>query len=189
MKPSPISPPSHYLSLQPDLNHDRLFSPNNKGQLTYEIHEVLSIRGRIKPLENGHENEANTSSPCRGPEVGEWRQSRMCVFHNWWVSWFMTRFASRRAHGCDEQWNARDTRVYIGSSLSEDNSPTSCVHRLYYDCLGRYPLYPSFYRLRRVRSITVVPDLDSISTYPIYKISFYNYLLNCLGYGLPGQCS
>jgi hypothetical protein len=26
-----------------------------------------------------------TSSPCRGAEVGEWRQSRMCVFHNWWV--------------------------------------------------------------------------------------------------------
>jgi hypothetical protein len=38
------------------------------------------------------------------------------------------------------------------------------------------PLYPSFYRLRRVgftckiQSIMVVPELDSISTCPIYKI-------------------
>jgi hypothetical protein len=63
------------------------------------------------------------------------------------LSWFMTRFESSGAHGCDEQWNVMDMRVYTGSSLSEDNIPTSCVRRLYYDYLGRDPLYPSFYRL------------------------------------------
>jgi hypothetical protein len=60
----------------------------------------------------------------------------------------MTRFESRGAHGCDEQWNTRETRVYIGSVLPEDNSHTSYERRLYYDCLGRDPLYPSFYMLR-----------------------------------------
>jgi hypothetical protein len=38
-------------------------------------------------------------------------------------------------------------RVYIGSDLHEDKNPTSCVRQLYYDCLGRDPLYPSFNRL------------------------------------------
>jgi hypothetical protein len=86
------------------------------------------------------------------------------------VLWFMTRFESSGTHGCDEQWNMRDMRVYIGSGLLEDNSPTSCVPQLYYDCLGRDPLYPSFYRLRgvwftwKIRSVRVVPDPDSIST-------------------------
>jgi hypothetical protein len=56
----------------------------------------------------------------------------------------MIRFESRGAHGCDEHWNARDTRVYTGSGLPEDNSPTSCVRRLYYDCLGRDPSTPPF---------------------------------------------
>jgi hypothetical protein len=64
------------------------------------------------------------------------------------LSWFMTRFESRGAQECDEQWNAMGTRVYTGSGLPEDNSSTSCVHRLYYDCLGQDPLYPSFYMLR-----------------------------------------
>jgi hypothetical protein len=88
----------------------------------------------------------------------------------------MTRFESRGAHGCDEQWNARDTRINIGSGLPEDDSPTSCVHQLYYDCLGRDPLFPSFYKIRgvgltwKIRSVTVVPNPDSISTYTIYKI-------------------
>jgi hypothetical protein len=63
------------------------------------------------------------------------------------LSWFMTRFESRGAHGCDEQWNARDMRVYTDSGLPENNSLTSCMRRLYYDWLGRDPLYPSFYRL------------------------------------------
>jgi hypothetical protein len=67
-------------------------------------------------------------------------------------------------------------RVYIGSSLLEDNSLMSCVHQLYYDCLDRDPLYPSFYRLRgvgftwKIWLVRVVPDLDSISTCLIYKI-------------------
>jgi hypothetical protein len=39
------------------------------------------------------------------------------------VLWFMTRFESSGTHGCDEQWNMRDMRVYIGSGLLEDNSP------------------------------------------------------------------
>jgi hypothetical protein len=88
----------------------------------------------------------------------------------------MTRFESRGAHRYDEQWNVRDTRVYIGSGLSKDNRPTSSVRRLYYDFLGRDPLYPSFYVLRgvgftwRIRSVMVVPDPDSISTCHIYKI-------------------
>jgi hypothetical protein len=47
------------------------------------------------------------------------------------LSLFMTRFESRGGHGCDEQWNAWDTRVYTGSGLLEDNSPMSCVHQLY----------------------------------------------------------
>jgi hypothetical protein len=88
----------------------------------------------------------------------------------------MTRFEGRGAHGCDEQWNARDTRVYTGSGLPKDNSPTSYVRWLYYDFLGQDPLYPSFYKLRdigftwKIRSVRVVPDPDSISTCPIYKI-------------------
>jgi hypothetical protein len=67
------------------LEPDRLSSLNNKGQLTYALHEDLLIRGRIEPLENGHDEEASTSSPCSGSEVGEWRHWRMCVFHNWRV--------------------------------------------------------------------------------------------------------
>jgi hypothetical protein len=33
------------------------------------------------------------------------------------LSWFMPRFEYRIAHRCVEQWNARDTRVYIGLCL------------------------------------------------------------------------
>jgi hypothetical protein len=61
----------------------------------------------------------------------------------------MTRFESRGAHGCGEQWNKRDTRVYTGPGIHEDKNPMSYVRQLYYDCLGRDPLYPSFYRLGR----------------------------------------
>jgi hypothetical protein len=46
------------------------------------------------------------------------------------------RFKSRGAHGCGEQWNARDMRVYTGSGLHEDKNPMTCVHWLYYDYLG-----------------------------------------------------
>jgi hypothetical protein len=59
----------------------------------------------------------------------------------------MTRFESRGAQRRGEQWNTRDTRVYTGLGLYEDKNPTSYVHQLYYDCLGREPLYLSFYRL------------------------------------------
>jgi hypothetical protein len=52
------------------------------------------------------------------------------------LSWFMTRFKSRGAHRCDEQQNVRDMRVNTGPGLTEDNSPTCCVHWLYYDFLG-----------------------------------------------------
>jgi hypothetical protein len=88
----------------------------------------------------------------------------------------MTRFESRGAHGRGEQWNARDTRDYTGSCLREDKDPMSYMRRLYYDCLGQDPLYPSFYRLRgvgstwKIRSVMVVSDPDSISTCHIYKI-------------------
>jgi hypothetical protein len=58
------------------------------------------------------------------------------------LSWFMTRFESRDTHGCAEQWNARDTRVYTSSGLREDKNPTSCIHRLYYDCFSRDPPLP-----------------------------------------------
>jgi hypothetical protein len=33
------------------------------------------------------------------------------------------------AHGCEEQWYVRDTRVYIGLCLPEDKNPTSYVSR------------------------------------------------------------
>jgi hypothetical protein len=88
----------------------------------------------------------------------------------------MTIFETRGAHGCHEQWNALDMRVYIGSGPSEDNSPTYCVRWLYYVCLGRDPIKPSFYRLTgvgftwKIRSVILVPNPDSISTCPIYKI-------------------
>jgi hypothetical protein len=53
----------------------------------------------------------------------------------------------------------------------------SCVRRLYYDCLGRHPRYPSFYTLRggvgftwKIQLVTVVSNQDSISICAIYKI-------------------
>jgi hypothetical protein len=88
----------------------------------------------------------------------------------------MTRFESRGAHGCDEQWNTTDTRVYTGSGLPEVNNPTSCVHQWYYDFLGRDPLNLSFYMLSgvgftwRIRLVSVIPNPDSLSTFSIYKI-------------------
>jgi hypothetical protein len=39
------------------------------------------------------------------------------------LSWFMARFESTGAHGCGEQWNTRDTRVYTGLGLREDKKP------------------------------------------------------------------
>jgi hypothetical protein len=36
--------------------------------------------------------------------------------------------------------------------------------------------------------VMIVPDPDSVFTWPIYKIWFYSYLLNCLDYGPPGPC-
>jgi hypothetical protein len=48
----------------------------------------------------------------------------------------MTRFESRGSHDHGEQWNARDMSVYTGSGLREDNNPTFCVRRWYYDSLG-----------------------------------------------------
>jgi hypothetical protein len=41
----------------------------------------------------------------------------------------MTRFESRGAHRCEVLWHARDTRVYTGLGLHEDNDPTSCVRQ------------------------------------------------------------
>jgi hypothetical protein len=52
----------------------------------------------------------------------------------------------------------------------------SYVCRFYYDCLGRDPLYPSFYWLRgvgftwKIWLATLVPNPVSISTCSIYKI-------------------
>jgi hypothetical protein len=45
------------------------------------------------------------------------------------MSWFMTRLESRGAHGCEEQWHIRDTRVYIGLGLREDENSTSCLRQ------------------------------------------------------------
>jgi hypothetical protein len=45
------------------------------------------------------------------------------------LSWFMTKFESRGAHRCGEQWYARDKRVYTGSGLREDKNPKSYVCR------------------------------------------------------------
>jgi hypothetical protein len=60
----------------------------------------------------------------------------------------MIRFESKDVYGCEEQWNVRDTNVYTGLDLHEDKNCTFCVRRLYYDCLRRDPLFPSFYMLR-----------------------------------------
>jgi hypothetical protein len=60
---------------------------------------------------------------------------------------FLAGFESRSAHGCEEQWNMKDTWVLIGSGLLVDKNPTSCVS-VYYDCLGRDPLCLSFYRFK-----------------------------------------
>jgi hypothetical protein len=56
------------------------------------------------------------------------------------LSLFLTRFESRGVHGRGEQWNARDTRVYIGLGLREDNNPTFYVRHWYYDYGLRPPL-------------------------------------------------
>jgi hypothetical protein len=42
---------------------------------------------------------------------------------------FTIGFESMSAHGCEEQWYVRDTRVYIGLCLPEDKNPTSYVSR------------------------------------------------------------
>jgi hypothetical protein len=34
----------------------------------------------------------------------------------------MTRFESKSAHGCGEQWNVRDMMVYTGYELHEDKT-------------------------------------------------------------------
>jgi hypothetical protein len=65
--------------------------------------------------------------------------------------------------------------IQVWASVRIKN-PTSCVCRLYYDCLSRDSLYQSFYRLRgigftcKIPLVTVVLDPDSISTYHIYNI-------------------
>jgi hypothetical protein len=109
------------------------------------------------------------------------------------LSWFMTRFESRGAHGCGEQWNARDTRVYTDSGLCEDKNPASCMRQSYYDCLGWDPLYPSFYKLRGGGRVYMEDLVSYGSTWPrlylyLPYLLFYSYLLNHLDYGPPGPC-
>jgi hypothetical protein len=50
------------------------------------------------------------------------------------LSWFLTRFKRKDAHGSGEHWHARDTRIYIGSGLCEDKNSTSCVRRCIMIC-------------------------------------------------------
>jgi hypothetical protein len=92
----------------------------------------------------GHLKTANvrSSADCRKTE-----QSTVQTWA-WFLSWFITRFESRSAHGRGDQWNTSDMRVYTGSGLREDKNTTSCVRQLYYDYLDRDPLNHSFYRLR-----------------------------------------
>jgi hypothetical protein len=70
------------------------------------------------------------------------------------VSWFMTRFESRGAHGCGEQWHARDTRVYTGLGLREDENPTSCVHQ----CITIHWVETGLGLQGRSRSVVIVSD-------------------------------
>jgi hypothetical protein len=42
---------------------------------------------------------------------------------------FTTGFESSGAHGYEEQWNMRDTRVYIGSGLLADKNTMSYMCR------------------------------------------------------------
>jgi hypothetical protein len=51
------------------------------------------------------------------------------------------------AHECEEQWRARNMRVYTGLSLREEKKPYIMCVSIYYDSLGYDPLYPSFYSL------------------------------------------
>jgi hypothetical protein len=61
-----------------------------------------------------------------------------------WVSWFLTRFESRGAHGCREQWHGRDMMVYTGLSLHEDKNPASCVRWCIIIYWVKTPSIPSF---------------------------------------------
>jgi hypothetical protein len=42
---------------------------------------------------------------------------------------FIIGFESRGAHGCEEQWNTRDTRVWTCSGLLADKNPTSYMRQ------------------------------------------------------------
>jgi hypothetical protein len=151
--------------------------------------EILPPLGKYK-----YDTWRRLSMKCYIDNSMRWRSCIRNINSGHQLLWFTTRSEIRGTHGCDEHWNARDMRFYTGSGHLEDNNPMSCVRRLYYDCLGRDPLYPSFYRIRgvwftwKIQSVTVVPDPDSISTCHINKIWFYSYLLNRLGYGPPSPC-
>jgi hypothetical protein len=56
----------------------------------------------------------------------------------------MTRFKSRGAHGCEEQWHVRDIRVYTGSGLYEDKNPTSFMCRCILISWDETPSTPPF---------------------------------------------
>jgi hypothetical protein len=56
----------------------------------------------------------------------------------------MTRFESMGAHGCEEQWHVRDTRIYTGSGLRADKNPMSCVCRCIMFCSVETSSTPPF---------------------------------------------
>jgi hypothetical protein len=60
----------------------------------------------------------------------------------------MIGFERGGAHGSDEQWDARDTRVQTGLGLLVDNNRTFSVCWCMMITWVRDPLYPSFYSLR-----------------------------------------
>jgi hypothetical protein len=82
---------------------------------TKESLELLS-------LESGRENSSQ-------PLVDDMRELSLSSSAGSDLSWFLTRFESKGAHRCKEQWHTTDTRVYTGPGLCEDEKPTSCVHQ------------------------------------------------------------
>jgi hypothetical protein len=102
-----------------------------RGHLARVPREVSGPHDPQEALPHPQQDDGGKEGSARGEEAGPEDLGGGAG-----VLWFMTRFESRGAHGCGEQWNARDTRVYTGSGLREEKNPTSYVHQLYYDCLG-----------------------------------------------------
>jgi hypothetical protein len=114
--------------------------------------------GHLRCREGGGLERATTSLLLRSPQIQSLDQllNQLVIGNHFLYSQsimvinccgFTTGFESRGAHGPEEQWHTRDTRVYISLCLREDKNPTSYVRRCIMIHWGETP-YPSFYRLR-----------------------------------------